>query len=337
MNYLISAANSDIAISMVRILKQEKKDANIIGVAPDGMYPAINYFDKVELIPYAGSENYFNVLLSYIQKYQISVFIPVSEAELSFFINNIDLISEQFDVKVLINNAYILKCCLDKYETYKWLSSNEINVPETCLLINKYQGDFPAIIKQRKGAGSKHIVISKTNDLYLALKKEYQLYNIHNDFIVQKCVGDINNEYTCAIWRYNSVFRHVSLKRKLSGGTTSEAVVIDDSKINELLSKIASVINGDFFLNVQLRLEKGVPFVFEINPRFSSTIMMRHKFGFKDFIWSLDWLEKSHISKYVPPIVNSQAFKVSNELIFIASENILERSNTCLGVNLNDK
>jgi carbamoyl-phosphate synthase large subunit len=43
-------------------------------------------------------------------------------------------------------------------------------------------------------------------------------------------------------------------------------------------------------LNVQLRLRGGIPYVFEINPRFSSTLMMRHKIGFQDFIWTLDYL-----------------------------------------------
>ena len=319
MNYLISAANSDIAISMARILKQEKNDTNIIGVAPDGIYPALNYFDKVEVIPYAADVNYFNKLLFYIQSYKINVFIPVSEAELSFFLNNRDLFSTQLDVKILINNPYILKNCLDKYETYKWLSSNNINIPETSLLKDQYHGSFPAIIKQRKGAGSKKIVTPKTNDLYMALKKEYEIYGLENDFIVQKCIGNAHSEFTCAIWRYNNVFRHISLRRKLSGGTTSEAKVEDNEKINGLLCSVSNAIKGDFFLNVQLRLEAETPFIFEINPRFSSTIMMRHKFGFKDFLWSIDWLENGHLSKYIPPAINSLAFKVTNELILNSS------------------
>lgn len=331
MNYLISAANSDIAISMARILKHEKKDSNIIGIAPDDVYPAINYFDKVELIPFASDESYFNTLLSYIYKYKIDVFIPVSESELSFFSDNINLISSQLNIKVLINDSYVLKQCLDKYKTYKWLSDNNVSVPETCILKNQYDGDFPVIIKQRKSAGSKNIVIAKTKDLYFSFKKEQEIYNLQNDFVVQKCIGNINSEYTCAIWRYNNIFRHISLKRKLSGGATSEAIVVDNPKINELLFKISNIIKGDFFLNVQLRLEEGIPYVFEINPRFSSTVMMRHKFGFKDFIWSLDWLEKNHTSTYVPPLVNLRAYKVTNELIISIPGINTEESNTALG------
>ena len=42
-------------------------------------------------------------------------------------------------------------------------------------------------------------------------------------------------------------------------------------------------------INIQLRLvEKEGPMVFEINPRFSSTVGMRHMIGFSDLIWSIE-------------------------------------------------
>jgi len=41
-------------------------------------------------------------------------------------------------------------------------------------------------------------------------------------------------------------------------------------------------------MNIQLILTDSGPRIFEINPRFSSTVLMRHKLGFCDFLWSLD-------------------------------------------------
>ena len=41
-------------------------------------------------------------------------------------------------------------------------------------------------------------------------------------------------------------------------------------------------------INLQLRMVEGVPMLFEINPRFSSTVEFRDEFGFKDLIWSLE-------------------------------------------------
>ena len=39
---------------------------------------------------------------------------------------------------------------------------------------------------------------------------------------------------------------------------------------------------------MQLRISENSPKVFEINPRFSSTVFYRHLFGFDDLIWSIE-------------------------------------------------
>ena len=51
--------------------------------------------------------------------------------------------------------------------------------------------------------------------------------------------------------------------------------------------QIANEWNLKGSINIQLRLIDNKPIIFEINPRFSSTVYMRHKLGFKDLIWSL--------------------------------------------------
>ena len=38
----------------------------------------------------------------------------------------------------------------------------------------------------------------------------------------------------------------------------------------------------------QFRVINKIPHVFEINPRFSSTVKMRDMIGFKDLIWSIE-------------------------------------------------
>ena len=42
--------------------------------------------------------------------------------------------------------------------------------------------------------------------------------------------------------------------------------------------------------------------VFEINPRFSSTVGMRHKVGFSDLIWSI---QETVLGESLPPCSNS--------------------------------
>ena len=52
--------------------------------------------------------------------------------------------------------------------------------------------------------------------------------------------------------------------------------------------KLAVKLNLIGSINLQLRITKNLPKVFEINPRFSSTILYRHLFGFEDLIWSIE-------------------------------------------------
>ena len=79
------------------------------------------------------------------------------------------------------------------------------------------------------------------------------------------------------------------MKRRLSSGVTSFAQVVNDPLIETLCVNIAESLDLLGSINVQLRLvDNNVPMVFEINPRFSSTVGMRHAIGFSDLIWSVE-------------------------------------------------
>ena len=68
-------------------------------------------------------------------------------------------------------------------------------------------------------------------------------------------------------------------------------------------------------INIQLRIHKEVPMVFEINPRFSSTILFRHLLGFKDLEWSINELFDQDISNYSKPKRGQRFYKGYQEYI----------------------
>jgi carbamoyl-phosphate synthase large subunit len=55
----------------------------------------------------------------------------------------------------------------------------------------------------------------------------------------------------------------------------------------EIGIKIAKKLELNGSINIQLRLHEGLPYIFEINPRFSSTVFIRSELGFNDVAWSL--------------------------------------------------
>ena len=71
------------------------------------------------------------------------------------------------------------------------------------------------------------------------------------------------------------------------GGLTGWARVVKNKQVGNLLNVIAKGWNLEGSINVQLRITKIGPMIFEVNPRFSSTVYMRHKLGFTDVLWSL--------------------------------------------------
>jgi carbamoyl-phosphate synthase large subunit len=93
------------------------------------------------------------------------------------------------------------------------------------------------------------------------------------------------------------------MKRRLSSGVTSFAEVVNDLSIETLCIRIAESLELFGSINIQLRLVEGLgPMVFEINPRFSSTVGMRHAIGFSDLIWSI---EEQYLAKNASPCPSS--------------------------------
>jgi carbamoyl-phosphate synthase large subunit len=78
------------------------------------------------------------------------------------------------------------------------------------------------------------------------------------------------------------------LQRKLIGGSTSWAKTIINKEIDIMCKQVADNIDLLGSMNIQLRLTDNGPKIFEINPRFSSTLLMRHLIGFQDLIWAIN-------------------------------------------------
>ena len=68
---------------------------------------------------------------------------------------------------------------------------------------------------------------------------------------------------------------------------------------------IADKINLSGSINIQLRKKGERVAIFEINPRFSSTVKFRHMMGFEDVIWSIqDKLEMSIDTYHINHSIN---------------------------------
>ena len=124
----------------------------------------------------------------------------------------------------------------------------------------------------------------------------------------------VDAEFTSAIFGGAGEIRVVAMRRSLHGNMTTDMRVERDPTIEDLLVRLAKELRLDGFLNVQMRLSDDGPMIFEINPRFSSTVMMRHLIGYRDLVWSIEAWDHLPLSDYSPPREGSQVFRMSREI-----------------------
>ena len=168
-------------------------------------------------------------------------------------------------------------------------------------------------MKNRFGAGGHDVRIVSTQDSTSALRKVFG-----SDFIWQEHIGSPDDEYTCGVFRTgDGSTRTIVFKRKLSAGITSYAEVVRNEAVERLCVDIAEAIKLSGAINVQLRLRDNQPVVFEINPRFSSTVMFRHVLGYSDLLWALS----EQLLGTLPPYINMP--KAGTKLVRSFGETVL--------------
>ena len=136
------------------------------------------------------------------------------------------------------------------------------------------------------------------------------------NYVLQQYLPDDQGEYTCGLFRStNGEIRYIVFKRELKSGYSVSGEIVDNESINNLLVSIANLLNLKGSINIQLRIVNDIPYIFEINPRFSSTVRFRDMFGFRDVLWVLQDNLKQKISDYHKPNAGAKFFKGYKEYI----------------------
>lgn len=306
MNILISGVAGDIGLGVARILRSNNWNGEIHGMDIQRDHAGQFMCDYITTSPKADDESYLNWLSNYVSDNNIKVFIPTSEAEISKIVfERIDTIANAIVIKT---NDLVVEKCLDKHECLSYLLSCGISVPKHGLLSEKKPNTYPVIVKPRSGQGSKGI---------LKVFSDEQLPTFQTKNLVwQSYLEPDDEEYTCPVFRSAETgTRTLIIKRTLQGGFTSKGEVINNSKIEEYVGQIANVLELDGVMNIQLRLTKQGPKLFEINPRLSSTLVFRDKLGFCDLSWLLSLRLALPIADYTPPTAGTRFYRGVQEYI----------------------
>jgi carbamoyl-phosphate synthase large subunit len=310
-NILVTGCGGDIGQSIGKILVKHAFTKNLYGIDISVKNAAQFIYPNFSVGLRYTHPGYLSQLKSFIENYKIDIFIPISEPELRYFSEQ-NILDSIGNAKMITASALALEIGFDKYKTAQFLKQHDLPFPKTTLGqdVDKIVS-FPIVLKSRTGSGSKDIHIINTTDEFL-----FYIRNGAEQYIIQEFIDDENGEFTCGLFRSkNGEIRSIILKRELLGGYTGYGEVIDNKNITLLLEKLAQKLKLEGCINVQLRLQESIPKVFEINPRFSSTVRFRDLFGFKDVQWSIEDKMNLPLSDYIDNSIGKKLYKGFNEYI----------------------
>jgi carbamoyl-phosphate synthase large subunit len=284
MNVFITGVGGDLAQNVISCLRKIENVKRIVGSDICSNNSGAFFVDQFVLISKPDGQNYLSLLLKFFNECNIDCFIPLSQKEIEFFSNLDQVIFNQLfeKVKFIGLDHYIVQTFLDKLETSKWLKQSGFVTPDLYRVEEIPDAVFPVIVKPRFGSGSKGVHKA------INLEQVKAAILLTKDPIIQQFVDQDDSEFTVGIFSNRLNTKVISFRRLIAGsGATSWARHEVHESIIKMGLTLANKLNLLGSINVQLRIKDHNLFIFEINPRFSSTVLMRSELGFNDVAWSL--------------------------------------------------
>lgn len=317
---LVTGTGGDVAVGIVKCILSDMPQAVLFSCDIKPIVPYLNCFEKHFVAPRYDSDDYLPAIKKACLDYEITHFFPTTEPEILIANKHKDFFGEN-DILLVINNQQILDVATSKYKTAAFLRENGVNVPET-YLPDKLPSiiDYPMVVKPDFGRGSAYLIkINNQQDLDNALA-------VVPSPVIQKYVGTAEQEFTVGVFSNGHSTRSISYRRTLGIGNMSVFVeVVQDPKLEQIAHTVAQIFCLKGAFNIQLRLHEGKYYIFEVNPRISSTVAFRHQMGFKDVIWWLQTLNGDPIEDF--NIINAgvTGIKLDTEQILYPPFNNVEK------------
>jgi carbamoyl-phosphate synthase large subunit len=231
--------------------------------------PAFYLSDKSYVVPAGNSSEFLPKLRSICKKEDVEAVISVVDEEL-LHVSKL----EEDGIQVIQPRAEFVNLCLDKYRCMTELRSRGINAAETWLA-NEVPNNapYPLFIKPRIGRGSRGIgKVTSPDELRKFLSASTYLAH---ELLAQPYIPGTEFTVSVVVWRDGEVQAVVPKEIISKVGVTKLAVTRKNKKIHDLCVEIQNEFRADGPFNVQLSLdEDGNPVLFEINPRFSTSITL---------------------------------------------------------------
>ena len=284
---LVTGVGGPLGVSIIRALKMSRLDLNICGTDADPLSAGFFIADTSRVLPDARGDKdvYLEELVALCRRWGTSIVFPGSEAELRVLAENRAYVENQTGAFLMVNDAELVNMALDKWKTVQFLQGQGIPAPASALPEEREQVEllieskgFPLILKPRCSSGSKGVFLVED-------KKELAAAaTLVKEAVLQEYLPSPEEEYTVGVFSEEPgrCSGTIIFRRCLGGGLTYKAVVTRNKEIEKISIQTAEVLKAIGPFNLQLRLTDRGPVIFEINPRLSSSTVMRAHFGFNE-------------------------------------------------------
>ena len=291
-NVLVTASGGIVAQGIMKCLKisNEQKKSNIIykifATDTNAKAPGLYRADVGVLVPPVTAPNYLNAIIKLCIEKKIKAIFIGSDEELLPLTKAKKEIESKTGTIVISNPIDVLLKASDKWKTYEFLKENGFPCADSSLLqdqvrfIKEY--GFPIVVKPREGHGSLHFYI-----VYNSRELENATNAIRNagwrPILQEYLIGD-DSEFTTGITvsHDGKIMSSISMNKTLKSGQTYKAFIDDYKDIRKSAEQVAVKIGARGAINIQSKMIKGKPKIFEINARFSATLPLRAVAGINE-------------------------------------------------------
>lgn len=265
----ILSAGAGPAVSIIKeLIRQRILPIKIFAYASDISSAGLYLADEKKVIPKISDKSYMETVIQILNEDRIDFVIPILDAEVKIFANNIQIIKKMCKSTFFINNSDSVNLALDKYNSYVFNLSNSILTPCHYFYneIIQKKLNYKILMKPRSGVGSKgQAIFSKSEDITKEFDNDSNLFCEYIDGVEYSIDAiNIDNDYI-VVPRIRSEIRNGQM---VKGETFYDPQLILLAK--DILNKYK--INDVACLQVIKRKDRY--YFIELNPRYGTGISL---------------------------------------------------------------
>lgn len=264
---------------LIYVLKSLKGKYKTVACDMDRFAAGLYFANSAYVVLACTDKKYPRQLEKIIKDEKVDIIIPTIDEEL---VQMAEFSKRKPHPKVLIANVDFVKMCLDKWILSSHLKDANIPYAKTVLVSDLKQipaNLFPCIVKPRAGRGGRGLAKIKSRDELLKYLKNTKYKR--DELVMQEFLDGVEYTVSVVVNKVNDLLAVVPKEVVIKEGITKIGITKENKQIKDLSVKIVKSFDACGPFNIQLIFNEKTKMatIFEINPRFSTTVALTVESG----------------------------------------------------------